>query len=182
MRARVWFLRLSATVAFLLLGASVSLRAQGRPGGGGGPGGMGQGGFPGGSRPGGGPPPGGTSPKGDTASTMHGGLQMGPPGRWWDDKHFSRELNLRHEQQRKMDAIFEANRGSLLTHYQALQQEEEKMGTLTRAAAPNEEALFSQIDHVAQARADLEKANTHFLLQLRREMDTDQISRLEEHR
>jgi hypothetical protein len=32
---------------------------------------------------------------------------------------------------------------------------------------------------VAQARADLEKANTHLMLQVRKEMDSDQTARLD---
>ena len=40
-------------------------------------------------------------------------------------------------------------------------------------------ALFAQIDRVAQARADLEKATTHLMLQVRKEMDADQITRLD---
>ena len=47
---------------------------------------------------------------------------------------------------------------------------------------PDESALYAQIDRVAQARADLEKANTHLLLQLRSQMDPDQIKRLEKSR
>ena len=29
------------------------------------------------------------------SSTMRPGLQLGPPGRWWDDKHFAKDLQLR---------------------------------------------------------------------------------------
>lgn len=98
------------------------------------------------------------------------------------DRGCDARSGLRPEQQRKMDAIFEANRSALLTRYQALQQEESKMAALTKVAVPNEDQLFTEIDRVAQARAYLEKANTHYLLQIRREMDAAQIARLEEHR
>src|ERR1700756_5354220 len=37
---------------------------------------------------------------------MHPSLQVGPPGRWWDDKHFAKQLKLTEDQQRHMDAIF----------------------------------------------------------------------------
>jgi hypothetical protein len=50
----------------------------------------------------------------------HGSLQVGPPGRWWDDKHFARDLKLRPEQQQRMDEIFEQNRGPLLKSYESL--------------------------------------------------------------
>lgn len=113
---------------------------------------------------------------------MRGGLQLGPPGRWWDDESFSRQIGLRPEQQRRMDAIFNDNRSRLAAGYQALHQEERLMDELSRARNPDEAALAKEIDRIAQARATLEKTNTHYLLQLRRELDPDQIVRLDEHR
>jgi hypothetical protein len=78
-----------------------------------------------------------------------------------------------------MDAIFEQNRGALLVRLQGLQQAEAQMDELSKSPAPDEAALFAQIDRVAQAHAELEKATTHMLLQIRGEMDADQIKRLE---
>ena len=112
-------------------------------------------------------------------STVHSGLQLGPPGRWWDDKHYAKALHLRSEQQKRMDSLFEQNKANLVSKYQALQQEESKMEALSRADALDEGALFAQIDRVAQARADLEKANTHLMLLVRKEMDADQTARLD---
>lgn len=113
---------------------------------------------------------------------MRGGLQLGPPGRWWDDKHFAKDLKLRPDQQRRMDAIFEANKPALLRRFGDLQQEQSRMEALTHASTLDEGALNSQIDRIAQARAELEKANTHYLLQIRNEMDAGQVQRLEDHR
>jgi Spy/CpxP family protein refolding chaperone len=108
------------------------------------------------------------------------GLQLGPPGqRWWDDRSFAKALKLRPEQQTRMDAIFEQNRNSLLSSLENVRQAEAQMQDLAHSSSPEESALFTQIDHVAQARAELEKATTHMLLQLRKEMDADQIKRLE---
>ena len=113
---------------------------------------------------------------------MRGGLQLGPPGRWWDDKHFAKTLHLRPEQQKRMDGLFEENRASLVGRYETLQQEEATMETLSHGQTLDENTLFAQIDRVAHARADLEKANTHLMLQVRKEMDADQIARLESYR
>lgn len=123
-----------------------------------------------------------SSQPGGSISTMRGGLQLGPPGRWWDDKHYAKPLHLRPEQQKRMDGLFEENRANLVSRYQVLQQEESKMEALSRGQTLEESALFAQIDRVAQARADLEKANTHLMLQVRKEMDADQIVRLEDYR
>jgi Spy/CpxP family protein refolding chaperone len=79
-----------------------------------------------------------------------------------------------------MDAIFEQNRGTLVKRYDALQQEEQRMETLTHAKTLDESALFAQIDRIEQARADLGKATTHYLIQLRNELDQGQIAKLEE--
>jgi Spy/CpxP family protein refolding chaperone len=113
---------------------------------------------------------------------MRAGLQLGPPGRWWDDKSFAKQLKLSGDQQKRMDSIFADNRAALLTRYEALQQAEQRLEKLTREERLNESVIFAEIDHVAQARAELEKANTHLLLQIRGEMTEDQIARLEEHR
>jgi Spy/CpxP family protein refolding chaperone len=126
------------------------------------------------------PPPNGDQPS--TVSSMRGGLQLGPPGRWWDDKHFAKDLKLRPDQQKHMDSIFEQNRPALLKRYEELMQEQDRMEALTHAKTLDENALFAQIDRVAQARAALEKANTHLLYQLRAEMDADQVGKLEQHR
>jgi Spy/CpxP family protein refolding chaperone len=157
-----------------------------------GPGGMGggmPGGFAGGNygprdygRMNGGPPPGNSPDSAGTMSGMRGGLQLGPPGRWWDDKHFAKDLKLRPDQQRRMDSIFEANRSALLTRLGAVQQEQNRLESLVHSKNPDETALNTQIDRVWQSLAELEKAKTHYLLQIRQEMDADQLSRLEEHR
>src|SRR5579875_3152491 len=122
-------------------------------------------------------------PRGDMSrgnSSMHAGLQVGPPSRWWDDKHFVKQLKLSVDQQHRMDAIFEQSRPVLVKRAESLQQEEQKMEALTHAKTLDESALFSQIDRIEQARADLAKATTHYLLQLRNELDADQIAKLDQ--
>jgi len=154
----------------------------------GGPGGGGMGGpqFPNGGRgpgmqgPGGGPPPQQPGQRGPAENRA--GLQLGPPGRWWDDRATARSLKLSPDQQTRMDTIFEQNRGALLTRFEAVQQAELQMEELSKSPTPDEAALFAQIDRVSQARAELEKANTHLLIQLRGEMDADQIKKLEKSR
>jgi len=182
--------RIAVVVLCLAVGAATTL-AQGRGGGpppGGGPGGgMGgpqpPAGGPGMGGPGLGPSPqvGPPSQRGPSAENRPG-LQLGPPGRWWDDHSVAKSLKLRPEQQSHMDAIFEQNRGALMQRFQGLQQAEMQLDALARSPAPDEAALDAQIDRVAQARAELEKVNTHMLLQIRREMDAEQIKRLEERR
>ena len=48
------------------------------------------------------------------------------------------------------------------------------MEPLVRADQPNEAKILAQIDKVAQARAELEKANARYLLALRSKLTPDQ--------
>jgi len=175
-----------------MAGVAVAQRGGGGPGGGGpggggpGGGGPGGGGYP--SGPGGGfdrgapPPPPSTNTRPEGTASTRNGLQLGPAARWWDDKKFAKDLKLRPEQVTRMDAVFDANRPALVQSLQNLQQEQQRLETLTQAEAPDEKALDAQIERVTQARAELEKANTHVLLELHKEMDADQLARLEKHK
>jgi hypothetical protein len=113
---------------------------------------------------------------------MRGGLQLGPPGRWWDDKEFAQQLGLSAAQARRMDGIFQANRGTLLDLYRSLQQQESILERLTTGTRLNEEQILRQIDRVTTARGALEKANARMLLQIRRQMTDEQTERLDQHR
>ena len=49
------------------------------------------------------------------------------------------------------------------------------MGPLMKADTPNRSAIEAQIDKVVQARADLEKANARFLLDVRMQVDAGPV-------
>lgn len=110
---------------------------------------------------------------------MQDGLQLGPPERWWDDKHFVRELHLSSAQQQKLDTTFERNRPMLLQALDNLLQERQKMQTLASADSPDENAILAEIDRVALVRAALEKANTRLMFEIRKELTKEQIKRLQ---
>ena len=81
-----------------------------------------------------------------------------------------------------MDAIFDANRSALVENYRTLQVEEKRLERITRERPLDEARVFAGIDAVVQARGNLEKANAHMLLQIRGEMDPDQVGRMEKFR
>lgn len=174
---------LQATLALALLvvlsmpETVAAQRRGGPPGGGGFPGGMHSREMGGGFSP---PTNVPAEMNRNSSARVHASLQMGPPGRWWDDKHFVKQLHLSDDQQRRMDSIFEQNRPMLLKRYETLEQEEQRMESLTHAKTLDETALFAQIDRIEQARADLGKASMHYQLQLRNELDQNQISKLDE--
>ena len=111
-------------------------------------------------------------------ATMRG-PQLGLSGRWWDDRHVSKAISLRPDQQRRMDDIFEANKGQLLNLYANYQHEEQKLANMPASDLQDESKVFAGIDRVAQARADLEKENAHILMQIRKELDGEQLVRLD---
>ncbi len=162
-------------VCAAILLAGLSARAQGR--GGPPPGGPGGGMMGGGIRMGfagdRGPSPAFERP------TTHAGPQLGLPGRWWDDGKTARKVGLRSDQQRRMDDIFEANKGNLLSLLGNLQREETRLVSLTPNELQDEAKVFAAIDRVAQARADLEKANAHTLMLIRQQMDPTQLAALD---
>jgi hypothetical protein len=104
---------------------------------------------------------------------------MGPVGRWWDDRAYARTLGLRPEQKKRMDALFNANRGELTERFQALREEESRLEAATRDTRLSQESLFGQMDRVAQARDALEKVNTRLMQDLKQELDADQAARLQ---
>jgi len=110
-----------------------------------------------------------------------GGLQLGPPGRWWDNKDFARNVGLNSLQQRRMDDVFSANRDNLMKLYKSLQHEESQLKKMTRSAQTlDENQIFQQIDRVTLARGELSKAYAHMELQIRKEMTAEQTAKLDE--
>jgi Spy/CpxP family protein refolding chaperone len=116
---------------------------------------------------------------GGTSRTTRGGSQFGPPGRWWDDKTVTSTIGLRRDQQKKMDAIFDANKSAILSSYKTLLSEQAKLDELNKQPQADTTRLFATIDAVNQARASLQKATTEMLLQIRGQMEPDQIVKLE---
>lgn len=78
-----------------------------------------------------------------------------------------------------MDEILNANKNTLLTLYSNLKHEEDRLSSMSREDLQDESKVFAGIDRVAQARADLEKASAHTLLQLRKELDAQQLEQLD---
>ena len=108
----------------------------------------------------------------------HGGMGREGMGRWWDNPQAAKDLNLAPDQKQKMDDIFQQNRPKLVDLHAAVQKEEETLYPLLNADSPDEAKVLAQIDRVAQARAELEKANARMLLAVRQVLTADQWARL----
>ena len=172
---------LLAVAQLCLVFSLVSAPALAQHGGGGGAHPMGTG-APGGMMSGRGP----TTTPGTIdrpALDAHGqprmGLQLGPTGRWWDDHGTAKKLNLSADQQRRMDTVFEANWPTITNLYTNLQREQMNLGSLSNADLRDETKVFAAIDRVAHARSDLEKEYAHTFLQIRQQLDPQQLDALD---
>ena len=103
----------------------------------------------------------------------------GPPGRWWNNPEMAQKLSLTAEQQKRMDDIFQQHRLKLIDLNASLQKEEAILDPLVEADQPDEAKIVAQIDRVAQARAELEKANARMLLGIRSVLNPDQWKKLQ---
>lgn len=119
------------------------------------------------------------------AHEMRGGPIVGAMGfsverKWWQDTAVAQELNLTPAQIKRMDTIFEESKLRLIDARANVEKQEVLLEPLL-SANPVETAKASlQIDKVANARADLEKANAKMLLGIRGVLTADQWTKLNE--
>ena len=97
-----------------------------------------------------------------------------PPGRWWRDGSMSRRLGLSADQQKRMDEVFEQSRSKLIDLRATVQKEQGTLDPLLSAEHVDEARAIAEIDRVANARADLEKANARMLLGFRSVLTQEQ--------
>jgi Spy/CpxP family protein refolding chaperone len=102
----------------------------------------------------------------------------GPHGRWWNDQAVIDRLKLTDDQRKDMDNILLEHREKLIDLRGDVEKSELALEPLVNADQPDESAILAQIDKVAQARAELEKANARFLLALRAKLSPDQWKQL----
>ena len=103
--------------------------------------------------------------------------EMGPRGehaRWWNDPHAVDKFKLTETQRKSMDDIYQQHRVTLVDLHATLEKAELAMEPLIQEDQPDEGKILSQIDRVAQARAELEKANARMLFDLRKQLTPEQ--------
>ncbi|HZR29652.1 MAG TPA: Spy/CpxP family protein refolding chaperone [Terriglobales bacterium] len=102
-----------------------------------------------------------------------------PPGKWWKNAEIVQQLQVSDDQLQRLEKIFQDHRLRLIDLHASLEKEEAVLEPLTEADNPDESQVDSQIDKVAMARAELEKANTRMLLELRKVLTPDQWKKLQ---
>jgi len=108
------------------------------------------------------------------------GEHHGTHGRWWDNPHVAQKVGLSDAQRQRMDAIFEKHRPQLKELNATLKKEEATLHPLLSADKLDEHKVLRQIDIIAQARANLEKANARMLFGLRKVLTPEQWKKLQE--
>jgi Spy/CpxP family protein refolding chaperone len=106
--------------------------------------------------------------------SFHGGH-----GRWWDNPRLAQQIGLTDDQKKKMDAIFEQHRLQLVDLNATLEKDEIMLHPLLQADQLDEQKVLSQIDAIAQARAELEKAHARMLFGIRKVLTPDQWKKLQ---
>ena len=120
--------------------------------------------------------------RGGWGEGMRPGVHIGPPGIWWHNPDLVQKLALTPDQQKRMDDILQQSRLQLVDLRANVEKQELLMEPMLAANPPDTNKILAQIDHTAQARAELEKANAKMLLGIRNVLTPDQWSKLQTER
>jgi Spy/CpxP family protein refolding chaperone len=120
--------------------------------------------------------------RGGWGESMHSGFRIGPPGMWWHNPDLIQKLTLTPDQQKRMDDILQQSRLQLIDLRANVEKQELLMEPMLAANPPDTNKILAQIDHTAQARAELEKANAKMLLSIRNVLTPDQWTKLQTER
>jgi len=111
---------------------------------------------------------------------MRDGFRIAPPGMWWKNADLVTKLNLTADQQKRMDDIFQKSRLELIDLKATLEKQEVVLQPMLAENPPDTNKVLAQIDSIAHARADLERANARMLLGIRGVLTPDQWTKLQD--
>jgi Spy/CpxP family protein refolding chaperone len=109
---------------------------------------------------------------------MGGAMGFGMDRKWWKDSAVAEQLNLTPEQVKRMDTIFEQSKLQLIDLRANVEKQEVLLEPLLSANPVETGKASAQIDKVANARADLEKASAKMFLGIRGVLTPDQWTKL----
>ena len=116
--------------------------------------------------------------RGNVRVGLGAGFRIAPGGMWWKNPMVVQRLALTPEQTKKMDGIFEQSRLQLIDLKANVEKQNALLEPLLSANPPDTAKAMAQIDKVAEARAELEKANAKMLLGLRGVLTPEQWTKL----
>ena len=100
-------------------------------------------------------------------------------GQFWNNPNLVKQLNLTDDQRKAMDGILQDHKMKLIDLRANLEKAEVELGPMMKADTPDQKAIEAQIDRVVMARAELEKANARFLLDIRMQLKPEQWKQLQ---
>lgn len=106
---------------------------------------------------------------------------MLPPGMWWKTPETVQAIGLSPDQVNRIEAIFDKARVHLIDLKANLDKQTFQLEPLLNANPVDQVKASAQIDKVADARADLEKANAKMLLGIRGVLTPEQWTKLQSH-
>ncbi len=121
----------------------------------------------------GGPPPYGGPGRGPSSSSDL------LSGKWWTNPLVIRRIGLTDDQQKRVEQVYQQSRLRLIDLRAALEKEEAQLDPLLAAEHPQEGPVLAQIDRVAAARAELEKATARMLFGFRLVLTAEQWQELQ---
>ena len=116
--------------------------------------------------------------RGAQGGGMGAGFRIAPAGMWWKNPMVVQRLTLTPEQIKKMEGIFEQSRLQLIDLKANVEKQNALLEPLLSANPPDTVKAMAQIDKVAEARAELEKANAKMLLGIRGVLTPEQWTKL----
>ncbi len=93
---------------------------------------------------------------------------------WWKNPEMVQNIGLSDAQVQKLDQLAQDHRLKMVDLRAAVEREEVRMKPLMENATPDESQIMAQIDKLAAARVQLQKANVQFMLASRRVLTPDQ--------
>ena len=108
-------------------------------------------------------------------------FRIAPMGTWWRNPDVVQRLTLTPEQTKKMDDIVQDSRLKLIDLRANVERQNLLLEPMLSANPIDQNKVLAQIDKVAQARAELEKANARMLLGIRGVLTPEQWTKLQSH-
>ena len=100
-------------------------------------------------------------------------------GAWWTNPALVQRLGITDDQKTKIERAFESHRQRIVSNTALLEKEEAQLARLLEAEPLDRNAVFSQIDRVAQARSEMERANSAMTFEMRETLTRAQWMQLQ---
>ena len=103
----------------------------------------------------------------------------GATNAWWTNASLVANLGLTEDQKFRIERTFEASRQNLTTSRDQLEKEEAQLAKLLAADSLDRGAITTQINHVIQARGEMERVNSLMTLEMRGVLTSAQWNQLQ---